>query len=829
MHDAFLGGSDLIVQAPTGGGKTRGALEPGLESLNRHLDQPADFPGRIIYTTPLRSLTHGFQSTYAKSAQNYRWERSWHPTVQTGEQPDDPLFEGQVIFATIDQVLASFLNIPYSIPRRLDNINAGAMIGSYLVFDEFHLYPRAQMMVTVIAMLKMLRDVSRFTLMTATCSAPLLHKLRDLLGATLIADAPGTPLNDSLFDDIEALRKRQRTWHVADSVAALNADEVRRYSASARATLVICNVVDRAQALYEALKDDGQRVTYLLHSRFYRADRQRLEQDILARLDPDRDRDDRPVIVIATQVVEVGFDISADVLLTECAPAASLIQRAGRCARRSGEGRVIVYLPRSDDGDVNYAPYHDDGFADICQKTWDVLRERFNGQVMDFPEEQLLVELAHGEADEKFAATLNHAIEQRISEITDCMQRRSPGFAGALIRSNDSVPLYINANPNGDDAMTQSLGRYQAFSLSRGRIARLYDTATEADCEAPFFICGGFDETIDDPDGSYPQRFIQWQPLHTSNEVYQTSYRAFAVHPLVVGYSSHTGLRLAPDVEAAPGSPPAPPKPFERIHYEAERYHEHLIGLRDAYTKPLSLDNRSYTCLRDDAAYALKRLCADSGKGNPADVERLLRLTLALHDLGKLNRPWQEWAQSWQRLRAERLSLRAAVALDDTTPLAHTDYDPASEAEHALQRELNRRLKRGPHAVESAAAAADIVRAATDGDEFWTAVVLGTIAHHHTPEVEGRCSSFAIADNWEATFTRALGAFDFDPEVYRPLVRTQFREAGEDVEYAIEDIRPQAHAYDAALFYLLFVRILRLADQRAGHYWRQYRGAYANE
>ena len=45
--------------------------------------------------------------------------------------------------------------------------------------------------------------------------------------------------------------------------------------------------------------------------------------------------------LLATQVVEAGLDVSADLLLTEVAPMNSLIQRAGRCARwlRSGELR----------------------------------------------------------------------------------------------------------------------------------------------------------------------------------------------------------------------------------------------------------------------------------------------------------------------------------------------------------------------------------------------------------------------------------------------------------------------------------------------------------
>src|SRR5690606_23994688 len=130
--------------------------------------------------------------------------------------------------------------------------------------------------------------------------------------------------------------------------------------------LCICNQVDRAQQLYHELcypnKPDETDVM-LLHSRFYPNDRREKEKLASSWLGKDAVADGRRKVIIATQVVEVGLDISADVLLTECAPAASLIQRAGRCARRGGTGLVIVHQPPRNDKrmNVDYAPYLDDG------------------------------------------------------------------------------------------------------------------------------------------------------------------------------------------------------------------------------------------------------------------------------------------------------------------------------------------------------------------------------------------------------------------------------------------------------------------------------------
>jgi CRISPR-associated endonuclease/helicase Cas3 len=47
-------------------------------------------------------------------------------------------------------------------------------------------------------------------------------------------------------------------------------------------------------------------------------------------------------IIVATQVVEAGVDISATTLVTELSPWSSLVQRFGRCARYGDSGSVVV-------------------------------------------------------------------------------------------------------------------------------------------------------------------------------------------------------------------------------------------------------------------------------------------------------------------------------------------------------------------------------------------------------------------------------------------------------------------------------------------------------
>ncbi|MGI0493193.1 CRISPR-associated helicase Cas3' [Alkalinema pantanalense CENA528] len=97
--------------------------------------------------------------------------------------------------------------------------------------------------------------------------------------------------------------------------------------------LVICNRVRRAQALYEQLRSKGP--TLLIHSRFRTGDRQPLNQKLLSK--------DLSGIIIATQAVEAGVDISAHYLFTELSPWSSFVQRVGRCNRNGEHNEAVVY------------------------------------------------------------------------------------------------------------------------------------------------------------------------------------------------------------------------------------------------------------------------------------------------------------------------------------------------------------------------------------------------------------------------------------------------------------------------------------------------------
>ncbi|HAB15178.1 MAG TPA: helicase-related protein [Verrucomicrobiota bacterium] len=154
-------------------------------------------------------------------------------------------------------------------------------------------------------------------------------------------------------------------------------------------TLVICNTVDRAKDVYALLaaeKPDGCDLLPL-HSRFRPPERRRQMERLK---NPDLTAFPKGQIVVSTQVIEAGVDLSSGVLWSEVAPLASLVQRLGRL-NRAGEFNDSEWVPQAfifgvgeqeetgnaeakkkirDDNDKRCLPYE----SDRCTAAWGALK-----------------------------------------------------------------------------------------------------------------------------------------------------------------------------------------------------------------------------------------------------------------------------------------------------------------------------------------------------------------------------------------------------------------------------------------------------------------------
>lgn len=133
-------------------------------------------------------------------------------------------------------------------------------------------------------------------------------------------------------------RKRRATKPVTVTPDVI-AGSVKAKHVARTLTLVICNTVDMARAVFGALSSINHKV--LLTSRFRREDRAQHEERLIdfdtKRKNGSLPKNDPGLICVSTQVVEAGVDISAHRLFTELAPWPSMLQRLGRLNRRGDD------------------------------------------------------------------------------------------------------------------------------------------------------------------------------------------------------------------------------------------------------------------------------------------------------------------------------------------------------------------------------------------------------------------------------------------------------------------------------------------------------------
>ncbi|NJP07039.1 MAG: CRISPR-associated helicase Cas3' [Chloroflexaceae bacterium] len=829
----LMAGQSVILQAPTGAGKTRAALAPFLQNLAHMGDR---LPLTCRYAVPLRVLARQFFAEYhlygewidakmnTRLCETYKQFGQEPVRIQIGEQADDPHFEAALTFCTIDQLLASALGVPYSAGGRRANLNVGAIVGSYLVFDEFHLFPYEQgsgARLTTLQLLRMTRlratyPLVPFVLMTATFSTTLLEQLATLLDAQVISPLPEVdPLAGT--DELDALNAgRERSFFLHET--PLSAQAV--LAAHTDSSLVVCNTVRRSQQMYQQLREQLEQEgrptrLLLLHSRFTPDDRGWLQEQLEADLNKaawQRERQ-RDVIVVGTQVMEVGLDISASRLHSEIAPASSLIQRAGRCARFAQQrGEVHVYPL---DAETRTLPYK----TDLCEVTLQALAE-YDGRHVGFREEQGLIDAVHTTEDSAMLEQLGRTdqeIKERVVAGWSADSEQIGKIRSQLIRDVQQVSIIIHDDPKS--AITERPWQWESFGLSPYLLTGAWDALDdywgehgngEAWCLKPVAF-----ESADEA-GERMQVRYAWESVAQA-EVSSTPM--IALPSALATYDSPKtggglgfllrdgGLELSnwPAYTSKPRG--SDQRQRSNRGYEQESYTDHISGLLRAYQRSL---------LQQQLAYPARVL--EAVLGLPAgSIDQAIRLAIACHDIGKLGTKWQGWCEAWQTLLAEQRG-QLYAAQPGKRPFAHTDFDGSTEM-YQLQRMV--KSSRPNHACESAALAAYFVEetliAAADDNKATAMLACATvaaIARHH-----------AATSSKYGPITLVAGAVDVireNLELVRQGQSWSYDLAHMDVKlhedgYLAEDrmTLPTEVNVQETLLYFVLVRVLRLADQRS--------------
>jgi CRISPR-associated endonuclease/helicase Cas3 len=749
--EKLLKSNNLILRAPTGSGKTETAIAPFLFAKKMEIK---DFPNKLIYIVPLRTLATSLRDRAVKLVN--RWEAAHPPkrplvvTLQTGENPEDPRFEGDIVFCTIDQLLSSFLSIPYSVGRGSANVNAGVVFASYLVFDELHLLDPDRSFATTLKLLEQVQGISPYLLMTATLTHELAAQIQqEVTPRGALADEVLRLVNVEGADLKSIEESRDRRFLACEKY--LNADVILQdiQLQNRRRVLVICNTVAKSQGLFldlQAITPEGVEIT-LLHSRFLPVDRKQKEtqlQEVFAEGWKTRD-DGICQVLISTQVVEAGINITSEVLHTQLCPMNSLLQRAGRCARFRGEsGRVKVYrqiavgeerlaLAISEDDDEavaevekrkkrQFLPYSDR----ICELTWEALLEHQSTEKSELPVgfeiEAEWINRVHGKEDRSQTEKRSENRHEFETNFDDAVFRGKRDVAKALIRHVDSRSVFMVEDLTiidldiSDDVNIRQL---QPFSIPRTTLIKIWREYIDSGDQTWIF------KKIMQPDDKKSEGYVLPQAKSIQSQKELTESIRLVVNPKYVSYDNEVGLQIGVEIH---GDFKSPKKPKEQAisreySYRMDTYLGHLGRMWTCWEREFAGELKiegvvspvKLAGIRDELAMAGGRfLQRKIFLQQPLEktislFEFLVFLAIVTHDLGKLQVKWQGAMGGWQKTvfdlysnLAEKPDPKLRIINHGDQLLAHTDHRPEYPVFKQAYDDYTRQNQRPPHAVESA-------------------------------------------------------------------------------------------------------------------------------
>lgn len=292
----------LVVISPTGSGKTEAAYFASKV-----------WGGKTLFVQPMKGLADATRERLNVYEDRIHSGKQW--ALQHSGSPEDPHLQSELAVTTIDQVLSGYLGFGGGSFMR-----GKAVLDSNLIFDEIQLYDRTGSLLTLF---RMLEDVAasggHFLVMTATFPPSLRKAFQDTFDCgVLLMDA------DEVAHEICLKMETDLQW--------------QDIQACTEKQILICNTQKEQVAFYEDFPDKERLV--VLNAKLLPKDRAKVEEDVYRYFGKEAEPNDR--ILLTTQLIEAGMDVSADVVWSLPAPIDNLVQRAGRCARWGGNGQFHV-------------------------------------------------------------------------------------------------------------------------------------------------------------------------------------------------------------------------------------------------------------------------------------------------------------------------------------------------------------------------------------------------------------------------------------------------------------------------------------------------------
>lgn len=560
VFKAFRAGKHIILKAPTGWGKTF--------AVNAALGE-----GHYIYSLPLRVLVDSLAEATNKfqlfKAVAHHGQEKNHPFLDPGNDTNNPV---RLVYTTLDQTLSAFLGIPIGVSLRQGNILPAVIDNSHLIFDEFHLFEPGKSWTTALFALQ--RSEQNCVVLTATLSDYMLNFLEEFLSKTSVGKKFG----------VEVIEADRPFVNKKELVKGDGFDHVENLEIGDR-TIIIRNDIQSAKETATILRNTERidKPVYLLHSELLASDRKTTEGTVRQLFGEESKRHG---ILVATQVVEAGIDISCDVMHTDLCPPSSFIQRVGRNARYEGEEGKIVWHQTDRIG-----PYRSQ--KNLIQKLGDFLD---GNNILEEKTEQEIVNLSTSFDEEQ----VRKFKQRNVREVDRLRSQRDYSAYREMIRAIDNKNVAIGTDLNQE---------YHFVSVSRSKFYNKKGFFYKAAREKPSKY-GVYD--------SDRKEAVLTNRLENADFI--------LLDPEFVGYQENYGFTFE-DLGGLEKFIDNSKDKWTLYDYEYETYEEHI--------------NRLYQKL-PIVSWMVNHLAEHRLIGSREKAAFVSRFLIWAHDLGKLAVQWQE-------------------------------------------------------------------------------------------------------------------------------------------------------------------------------------------
>lgn len=318
---------------------------------------------KVLYVYPMKTLASSIYNRLNQYENILNSSKLW--SIQHSSASEDKFLNGDMCITTIDQILSGYLAIGTQSFIRGKNV-----VTSNFIFDEIQLFEPGKTLKTTICMLDKLRDNgNKFVIMTATMPKNLIDFLANRYDMEVtITDKP-------------SIEDREVKLYYQEHI---NINKIEEFD---KKQIIICNSQKEQEEIYNDINNKDRII--LLNNKLLKEDRENTEKLVFEYFGKDSKENDK--ILITTQIVEAGMDISATKMYSSLSPIDSLIQREGRVCRWGGNGELIIFNG-----------FHDIYDKQVCEKTlenvelnqgiiftWDTQKQWVNDILSPFYEEHL--------------------------------------------------------------------------------------------------------------------------------------------------------------------------------------------------------------------------------------------------------------------------------------------------------------------------------------------------------------------------------------------------------------------------------------------------------